>query len=1302
MANEKLSLLTFPQSFSGGKIEFNILIIPRNINPLLPLVPDAKAFAEAILNFKALVINKLDGLPVITNVTNTLAVTISNPSVVTTAVWEALRKQIKASDGLTIDQTETDNQKANTMAIYEKVAIRKHLPETYTSAFNFTKPRTRFATLGDEYDCAVKSNKPPIDTSTKRETISWGKVVALILRNPLLAEKAGLIYKATLTLTPGLFDEGGWLFIDFADDSDYRTSPPLPFLPAGTVATFAARIPPLKDLAGRKLFSPIQFPVLPVAATNAAYDEILREAIVYDDGFAKIVHANQPGNHYLLAEKDKSNAPIKDIGIRIGWDDEQMLIWHNRQMRRKEETTELPVEASLGVFGYRIDARKKGDAKWFSQNAVIAKDGITIQEDNISVGDANAAAPLEPAVEIHPAAHGNSQTDGFWLPMYFTNWMGKPLSIPDKDAEDINNLTADKVVPVDSKYVLPAGNTINTIPKKTFHLYLPNPADVLPLVYGNDYEFRVRMMDITGGGPTSSDDFLHDGQRPVDTLHFKRHVGAAPLSIVNVQKVTDETPTGTPMPDISDLQKIISVPANTLTIKRPLLQYPSVVFTGQYADPVAKLMAIISSLPVGPDKMPIEIGLPDPDVNEFLILVEVQTLQMDNARSASGKEPYIKLYEKKFSFSNDFDTPFTLRITYTDFQELDFDGVFADPGDPLDELVLPSSRHLRLSFIPLVTNADDDYADKSIAQGKAVVLSSFVDADQEPQLLSAIDQGLKAIYLQPETDGHTPPAVPQKDKQLVKSSTPAEMARLADTLNLSCNNLTLEGFKGQRVQFGCSKLMRHSLAPDSTSITFSSLAEVFNHFIVAVDYNLNRDWGWDGLEVESIQILRSWKNFNDNNFEPEEEAGFINVTRTACLNSLIGADRSGSRLIFLDAFDPKKANDKFPQEIMLKYRIFPKFKKAGAAAAGIFPDPLHLPVTIAPHQVPKLISAGIALSDYVPDEKYTSTQIRQRSLWLEMAEPPLDPNDSYFVRVLATAPDPMLCLVDEAIAFNVPEEPPLNIAEEKLRFFIAGMSNDFAGLGAMDPLTPDDAAPSRYYMVPLPTWLNASSDELFGFFTYEIAVGHTKALWSTAKARYGRPVTVNGIQHPAPALACSVFRRKYKNILLQQLNEIVVTAPFANAVLNGKNVAANPPQTSLWYLLYAQVKQADGVTNRNILLFSQQMHYVSSFKKEVTDEGTRYGTAFFQQETVSAKLRSMALPVASNLSVLCVEMFPLKNVWRTPSPQDFRPEVFDNRGNGANAAVAEAPNPLVEGLGRYRIYRTSALVAVGDICCDDC
>ena len=1303
----KLSLLTFPQKFEAGKLDYNILIIPRNLNPLLPFEPDHPAFAEAILNFKALIINKLEGLPVISDITDQLVVTIENPSVVTSAVWEALRKQIKESEGLTVDETETVAQSQRAEASIQKykgTAIRKHLPETYTSAFNFTKARTKYATTGDEYECAVQKGSTITDTSTMRDTISWGKVLAMVLRNPLLAQKAGLIYKATITIPAGVFDEGGWLFTNFADGSDYVN------LDDKLICNYGARIPPLKNLLKRNLFSPVLFPVLKTAATHAGYDEIMREAIIYDDGFAKIVHANQPVNQHLLKEKDASNTPVKDVGIRLGWDDEQMLIWHNRQMRKKEELTDIDVDAPLGVFGYRIDARKSGDVQWLSQNTIISKNRITIAQDNIDVGNADAITPLEPGVEIHPAAHGNSATDGFWLPMYFTNWMGKVLSIPDKEIEEINDLTADSVLPV--RPDIPA-NTINSVPKKTFHPFTQNPEDILPLIYGNTYDFRIRFMDITGGGPKKNDAPVHQAQRPVDSLLFKRNIGATQLQIENVQKTVDAHPVITidnPMPDVSVLQNIVDDVDPVLTIFRPLLQYPAVVFTGKYADPIAKLKNILSSLPNDPIiKKSVEIGLPDPDVNKFLVKVEVQSLQMDNAKSATGKEPFIKIYEKEYSFDTiDYDKPFALKVTYQNFQQLDFEGVFSGIGMADDELVLPTARHLRLTFIPLITNADDVYAAKHIAKGRQVMLTSFIatDAAQELNFLSANEEGLKAIYLQPETDGHTVASKPDKEKQRVASTTPVEIARLADTLNLVAHKLTLEAVKGQRIQFGCSKIMRHSLAPDSTSITFSSLAELFNNWIIAVDYTMNRDWAWDGLEVESIHIIRSWKNVEDSTYQPEEPAGIIHVTRTASINSLIEADRINSRLLFLDVFDPKNTNNKFPQEINLRYRIIPKFKQDKIPSnIEILPQPLHLPVTIAPIQIPKLISAGIALSDYLPGDKYATTQLRQRFLWLEVAEPVLDSNDAYFVRVLANVPDPMLCLVDKSIELNVPQEPPLNINEEKIRVIIPGMNNDYGGLMAMQTMVASDDTQTTYYMAPLPDGLHASSDELFGFFSYEIRVGHSKKLWSTAQARFGRPLKVNGVQHPAPALCCNVFRKKYRNNLFILFNEIVITAPFANAVLNGKNVAADPPQTTLWYLLYAQVKQADGATDRNILLYSKQLRYQRSDNENKTiNEGTRYGSATLKQETVSEKLRQMGLPINSSLSVLCVEMFPLNNIWRMP--QDFNNGVNNANGNKndqpINAAINDGFNPLIEGLGRYRIYRTSPLVAVGDICCDDC
>lgn len=1372
MATLKLSILTFPQKFEGGKLHFNILVIPRNLNPLEPIdpmQPAFPAFADAAPAFKAMVINNLDGLPLTGNVTNPITATLINPITSSRRVWEALKVQVQTTDGLTIDDGETNNADGKfeaTKTRYKNVAIRKYLPETYRAAFNFTRAKTKYAVVDDAYHCSIKNSGAPTDTPTNRDKISWGKAIAMCLRNPLLAEKAGLIYKAEIDVTEGLFDAGGWLYIDFDNGSPYET------FDKTLIKQYAARIPALKNLTERVLFAPVQFPVSTVAVNNAGYDEIMREAIVYDDGFAKIVHANQPINDYLLEETDKSNPPQKDIGIRLGWDDEQLTIWQNRQMLQKEETTGNDVDAPLGVFSYCIDAKKEADTSWFSQNSVVANNGLTIQG---GLEIAAAGTQVEMGSEVHPAAHGSSATEGFWLPMYFTNWMGKSLAIPDKDAADIHQTNAAGIQPTQSRYTDPEyykkaypampdaqiaaaishyknTNTLQTIPKQTFNPFVQTPEQFLPLEYGNTYNFRIRLMDLTGGTPGNTKDPIHGAPRPVESWHFKRHTAASAVVISNIDDTLNKQPEITdltPLKDTSILENIVEEAAPTLTIQRPKLAYPAVVFTGKYKAPdaVTRLKAILENAPADPNKV-LSIGLADPDVNSFKVLVEIQSLIMDNALSLSGKESYVKLYEKTYAFDANVDADFALNIVYEDYQKLPFDESFNDTG-AANELKLPTARNLRLTFTSIVSDADNIYADDSVEFGKTIVLSSYKIAHGEVNLITTVEDGVKAMYLQPDSDGHNKPAVSLSNlntvfiypqKQLVKSSTPAELERIADVLNIQAHNLTLEGIKGERVQFGCTKQMRHSLAPDSSSVTFSSLKEIFNHWVIAVNYTLQRDWSWDGLKVNSFLVYRQVR-LETGAFGDEERVGTINVSRTANINALTNAQRDYTNLIFLDTLDPKDYNGIYPKEMFVKYRLEPH-TKSELGIRPVAPAFVHLPVTIVPHQIPKLVSAGVALSAYESDEKYTLSNTRQKFLWFEMDEPPLDENDTYYVRVLANAPDPMLCLVDEAIMFNVPAEPPLNINDEKIRTIIQGMDNDYAGIGAMQEMVAENTAKPRYFMVPLPQGLHAESDELFGFFSCEIRVGHKKELWSTAQGRYGRPLKVNGVQHPAPALICNAFRRKYKNAYTSVLvNEIAITAPYANAVLNGKNVAALPPQTSLWCFLYAQVKQADGKAYRNILLASKPLLYKRS--KLQVDDGNRYGICSFSQPEISAVLRAIGLPVSSSLSVLTVEMFPLSNRWRSSisirsdeqvpgilggtvnylrmQNTEQHLELLDatdatntsgvniqnpSTGEGMEAYAAattnQIANPLIEGLGKYRIYRTSALVPVENICCEDC
>ncbi len=129
---------------------------------------------------------------------------------------------------------------------------------------------------------------------------------------------------------------------------------------------------------------------------------------------------------------------------------------------------------------------------------------------------------------------------------------------------------------------------------------------------------------------------------------------------------------------------------------------------------------------------------------------------------------------------------------------------------------------------------------------------------------------------------------------------------------------------------------------------------------------------------------------------------------------------------------------------------------------------------------------------------------------------------------------------------------------------------------------------------------------MFGFFTYELRVGHYQytdtsgqhtdgeSVWTTAQGRFGRTLRATGIQHPAPTLTCTVNRDEEK---------VYATAPYAVAVQNGTNVTADPPRTELWGLLYAQVKQADNKDFRNILLDDKRLDPKSarSLSKELVN-----------------------------------------------------------------------------------------------------
>src|SRR3712207_340261 len=120
----------------------------------------------------------------------------------------------------------------------------------------------------------------------------------------------------------GAFEKGGWLCFPLEAETTFTDQLAAD---AEFVRTYATRVPKLVPGEARAVFTPTLFPVMPNAAAIAAlgnFDQALREAAVYDDGFTRIVHASQPRTRDPIEESEVGTPPVEDLGLAVGWDDE--------------------------------------------------------------------------------------------------------------------------------------------------------------------------------------------------------------------------------------------------------------------------------------------------------------------------------------------------------------------------------------------------------------------------------------------------------------------------------------------------------------------------------------------------------------------------------------------------------------------------------------------------------------------------------------------------------------------------------------------------------------------------------------------------------------------------------------------------------------------------------------------------------------------------------------------------------------------------------------------------------------------
>lgn len=1200
----KASILCFPQRFENNQIFLNILFVPRE-DPLkaftnVPPGVNVPPFATAQLKFAARIIPSSEFLPAPANAGVPIPLPTSS-----SADAENVFQELKTIFNITLPDNELKPHPKNNSF------IKKYFPVSYRTAFDFSHPRSpQYGVVDDAYLCAMKKTPEPGPKPVATADVGWGRVFAIALRQPELAKRLGMVYKTQLTLpSADYFKDGGWLYIELSDQSDYyQQSLASPVL----IKKYAARIPKLSGK--RSLFAPVQFFVSDTPQTGN-FDKLFIEAADFDDGFANIVHCVQPQKANLILEPGQDGlAPVKDFGIRIGWEDEQILEWFNRLMRRPDHLppatptlgNEL-IDAPVGILSYRIDVRNVNSPphKWHSLNK--AKGQLNV--GSISLGLFNG----ELGTEIVPTQMDGLKEGVRWLPSYFAQWNGSSVVLSDAKAAELFGL--------------------NGTPKQ----FQPVDIDKVPLRYSETYEFRVRMTDMTGGGPKETDSPEVKIPSQIATCRFRRFV---PPGVVRIPALDTIPADGSPLD-----------PPNAYSIYRPLLGYPAFVYTG-YANAFDLLKADIETARKGKR----EPAYADPDVASLKIEVAVKGLEMDTSLSID-KTSFYQLYTTSRSFPDNPTEPLELGITFVDAPTLTF-GDAASLGDlPLPEgdgpIVLPTGRTIRITVTPVCKpDATLKYFGTDAARyGRPTEIFTRSKIKDEALPLFYEDvpaKRLKAIMLQPDEmpDNHLEAQVHTSGKKGESAQT--IMSRLANTLDLDSRGLTLTAKPGQRVVFGCCKEIRHTLSPEHNTITFSSKADLINHWIPAILLTLNRDWSWDGLEDKSLTIKRNGI-----------VVGSVEIPRVINDIALNNPNRNTTTIIFLDAVDPKPVNDKLPNELQLQYDVEVNLTDPPADNVPLEIN-IHLPVAVKPAQLPKIVSAGLALSPYERDnEKYSWSSQRRKMLWIEFEEPLYDKKDNYFVFVKSFAPDPLLITTHQPI--EDPKEDSPYIDPEYIRVIVPGQPKDWSGLNAMQQMIPSDSSP-HHFLVPLPPGITEDASELFGFFVYDVCVGHA-AQWSTAQARFGRSVRLSGVHHPAPSLVCSVARDS---------NGITASAPHAIAIYKGENLS-DPPATVLWALLYAQVKLVNGKDFRNILLGRLKM----SADRRYHTFDYRDATAFCHWSTkeVISLLESWGISPDADLSCMVVEVFP-------NAEQD--------------------PDPLGGDLGFTRIFRTSQLEPVPAICCVDC
>lgn len=1215
----RLTLCTYLAKWhpADEQLEANLLVIPVG-DPGQPLtngltsVPASGPFAGATLDLEVHIGSDPTILPTLADVPVVTNVQLSAPP-----DQAAIFDEFRANLDLSLPPQPAVRSGSAT--------LKKYLPISYRHSFGFTGPRTELAVIDDSYRCSRRCPpamiSPPLPNDPR---ISWGELFAMLLRQPEVARAAGLLHTVRLDVGTA-YANGGWLFFTLraggAFHDQWSADPSF-------ARWFATRVPRIESSA-RPIFTSVLFPVAADALTAAAFgslDQMYPEAVAYDDGFAKIVHAGQAQttdpDDDDEPESERFPPPLKDEGIRLGWDDESMVERLDRGLSATSPSGQPLPDAPSGAAGYRVDVRSPGTATWISL--------CRITSPGIAIGTANLPAfESELTVEVHPAEL-NGQ---YWIPPTYTRWRGGSLVAETADERDVLGDDAASLLS-----------------------YEPIGTESPPLRYGQSYEFRVRMVDATGGGPALGEDAVNSAEAPVARHEFKRYVPLGRLAVTRGE----------------------GTPPTSFSFNRPRIAWPQAAFAGA-KDALARLATQAHDSRTAGTVRPLDLPDPNAVFIEFRVLVLYPRLDPlgDNAG-------FVELYRTTRSFpeldaAGEEPNAFSVAPKWMDCAQLNGVKWFNIAADQksVNELPMPRGRAVRVEARAMGKEKSGYYGVDTARFGEVAILTPqpmeqlpTVESRVIPEVVAA--EQLVSVFLRPD------PTTDSPSEATVTRTRPSRVlaTRLAGATGLVEDEAVLMDREGRRTIFACRGL-KHVMAPDLSSLLLSSPDELSGQWINVLRFSLKRDWSWLGYADASFSLTRCLKLVGPGsqaNEIWEDDLGFVAIQHTVSPRAAEGdADRDSFNFCLIDAFlAPLDSVTRRPYEIEVTYKVELRLR---LNTTETFTVSNTLPVTTPPRQIPNIVATGHAFSDYQVFGDYEGTGVRERMLWIEFAEPLKDERDAYFARVLASTTDPML--MPETLPLEDPpayDKPPLD--PEFVRVVRPGQVQDLSGLGVVQRLIPCEPAagqPVRHYLLPLPPTLTAASPELFGFFTYEFIIGHDivdpeAPWWSTARARFGPPLILEGVQHPSPVLPINVFRNKNK-----LLSEYSVSSSYARPVHNGLNFAPSLPSTEIWFVVYARLARADGEGWQNLKLDVRKAILQSAHTKSSNIGGAAQALGGWTDADLEDLLSTFGLPNDTPLTFLAVELLPEPNT--------------------------KFKAPLNGDLGDVRILRTSRLVTAGERCC---